>query len=284
MCDRVRNVCGAPPIDASGDGADAPIDAALIDAPDLGPWGAVLPITELNTASVETDPAISSDGLELFFSSNRAGGVGGQDVWVARRTSGVLAFDAPTLVAELSTAQSEGGPHLTSDHLTIYFMRSAEIYRATRPDRASPFGAPVVDVGLSSAMPDVNPALSPDQLTAVVTRELTAGDRDLYLFTRTSVAAAWSQGTLLTMLQSTVIDSGAELTADPLELYFHSDRAGAPGTDIFRATRTSTSAPFSAPTNVTELNTSMLESDPSITANRKLIVFERQQNLVYAAR
>lgn len=289
MCDRVRNLCGVPPIDASpGDGADAPVDALgdamLIDAPDLGPWGAVLPITEVNSPSNDTDPAISSDGRELFFTSSRPGGAGGQDLYLARRTNAILPFNAPTLVSELSTAQNETGPYLTPDHLTIYFQRGGEIFRSSRPNRGSAFAAPLVDPGLSSAMQDVNPSLSHDGLTASVTREIAAGDRDLYLFTRATLASPWSAGVLTTLLQSPTIDSGAEFTADPLELYFHSDRAGAPGTDLFRATRASTSAPFGSPTNVTELNTAMLESDPTITADRRLIVFERQQDLVYSVR
>jgi len=290
LCDRVRNLCGAPPIDASildAGEPDGPIDAPLIDAPPLGPWGQVLPITQLNTPDVETDPAISADGLELFFSSDRPGGpgsAGDQDLYVATRTNAALAFGAPSIVTELATAQIETAPYLTPDGLTLYFTRAGQIQRATRPSRTSPFTSVVAEPALSSALYDVNPALSPDGLTASVTREITVIDRDMYLFTRSSIGAAWSAGSLMVALQTNATDSGAEFTTDPLELYFHSDRAGSAGTDIYRATRASTSDEFGSPTRVIEISTSVLESDPSITADRRLMIFERQQNLMYTVR
>jgi Tol biopolymer transport system component len=287
LCDQVRNLCGGSPIDAtpSDVATDTPVDTPTdtpIDALVLPAWNAPLPITQLNTADVETDPAISGDGLELFFASNRPGGVGNLDLYRAARTNPVLAFDAPTLVAELSTTALESGPFLTSDNLTLYFHRGGQILRATRPSRTAPFGAPVVDVELSSGDYDVNPALSPDGLTASVTRQLTAANRDLFLYVRPAPSASWSTGQVMTALQTTVTDSGAEFTTDPLEVYFHSDRSGS--TDIYRATRATAAGAFGSPVAVAELSSGVLDSDPTITADRRLVVFERQENLVYATR
>src|SRR6476620_6319338 len=41
----------------------------------------------LNTASDETGPVISPNGLSLYFSSNRPGGRGGTDVYVSQRAA-----------------------------------------------------------------------------------------------------------------------------------------------------------------------------------------------------
>ena len=48
-------------------------------------WGEPQPLEALNTDSDELGPAFSSDGQFLFFSSDRAGGKGGYDIWVAKR-------------------------------------------------------------------------------------------------------------------------------------------------------------------------------------------------------
>jgi hypothetical protein len=52
---------------------------------DVGsPFEPPVPVSELSTASSEGDPAISSDGLELFFGTDRSGG--SNEIWVATRT------------------------------------------------------------------------------------------------------------------------------------------------------------------------------------------------------
>lgn len=281
LCDLVLGVCGGPPTDGSIDTpSDVPGDT-MIDAPILGAWNPPVSVGAVNTLDIETDPAISADGLELFFSSNRPG-IGGHDIYRATRTSTAAAFGTPVLVVELSTAAGETSGHLTRDGLSFYFSRSGEIFRATRPTTVSAFGSPVLDAALSTPGNDVNPALAPDGLTASVTREITVGDRDLYLYTRTSTTSSWSAGVLIAALQTPVTDSGAEFTSDPLELYFHSDRTAA--TDIYTASRPSIGAPFDSPVLVAELSTAAQESDPSVTADRRTIVFERAANIMIATR
>lgn len=41
----------------------------------------------INSASSDQGPAISKDGLTLYFHSNRPGGLGGFDMWVSQRAS-----------------------------------------------------------------------------------------------------------------------------------------------------------------------------------------------------
>ena len=60
-------------------------------------FGAATPIAELNDAVAnDIQPNVRKDGREVVFSSNRVGGLGGQDIWSATRASA----DAP--VARLS--------------------------------------------------------------------------------------------------------------------------------------------------------------------------------------
>ena len=51
--------------------------------------------SELNTPSLDGCPILSPDGLSLYMASNRPGGQGWLDIWVARRTSKRQPFGAP---------------------------------------------------------------------------------------------------------------------------------------------------------------------------------------------
>ena len=56
----------------------------------FGPWGTPVSAEQgsdpdVNTASNDGCPILSPDGLSLFLASNRPGGLGGQDIWVAHR-------------------------------------------------------------------------------------------------------------------------------------------------------------------------------------------------------
>ena len=41
----------------------------------------------VNSSSDDADPALSPDGLSLYFFSNRPGGFGTSDIWVSRRAN-----------------------------------------------------------------------------------------------------------------------------------------------------------------------------------------------------
>ena len=50
---------------------------------------------ELNTVSLDGCPILSPDGLRLYVASNRTGGLGGLDIWVAERSSPDGGFGEP---------------------------------------------------------------------------------------------------------------------------------------------------------------------------------------------
>jgi len=49
-------------------------------------WSAPVLVANVNSTTTDRSPKPSPDGRQLFFSSSRAGGVGGQDVWMAKFT------------------------------------------------------------------------------------------------------------------------------------------------------------------------------------------------------
>jgi WD40-like Beta Propeller Repeat len=76
----------------------------------------------INTASNEAGPAITRAGLSLYFSSNRSGGEGDNDLYLVRRPS----IDAPwgpasNLGKELNTAAIESIPSFSRDGHWLFF-------------------------------------------------------------------------------------------------------------------------------------------------------------------
>jgi hypothetical protein len=86
---------------------------------------------------INDNPRISHDDLSLFFASNRPGGKGGRDIWVATRASPNDPFGAPGNLAEVNSASEEDGAWLSLDGCRIYFdsnrTGSPRLYMASRP-------------------------------------------------------------------------------------------------------------------------------------------------------
>ena len=50
-------------------------------------WSTPVNVTQINSVANEQHPAISKDGLSLYFASGRPGGCGKMDIWVSQRSS-----------------------------------------------------------------------------------------------------------------------------------------------------------------------------------------------------
>ncbi|HVH68782.1 MAG TPA: hypothetical protein VM716_13015 [Gemmatimonadales bacterium] len=88
-----------------------------------GTYGPGVPVAELNTASVDRQPAIRKDGLEIFFASDRAGTHGALDLWVATRASTSDPWSTPVnLGATVNSTQVEARPAISFDGMTLYFQ------------------------------------------------------------------------------------------------------------------------------------------------------------------
>ena len=98
-------------------------------------------VAGVNTTSVEGQPNVRRDGLEIFFFSNRAGAIGGSnDIYAAARASTADVWSAPeNLGASVNSAASETRPSLSWDGTTLYFGSTrtggegdSDIYVTTR--------------------------------------------------------------------------------------------------------------------------------------------------------
>jgi hypothetical protein len=99
-------------------------------------FGAPENVAELNTDADEAGAWLSSDGLQVFFASNRAGGQGGLDVWRAARASADVPFGPAEVMAELNSPGDELDIAFSSTEREIVFSSNRdgtnELWRAVR--------------------------------------------------------------------------------------------------------------------------------------------------------
>jgi hypothetical protein len=99
------------------------------------------------------------------------------------------------------------------------------------------------------------------------------------------VAEAFGTGVLVPGLNSTATDARPSITADGLEMFFHSNRAGAAGFDMFRATRKSVLDPWSEPEGLgPDVNTTASDFLGAISPDGETLFFTSNrdgQNDIY---
>jgi hypothetical protein len=201
------------------------------------PWATSL-IAELD-GPVQYDPTVTGDELELFFTRDAGAFL---CIYSATRTARTMPWSTPVRLDELCSGRDAGGAYVTADGLTLYYTPvvsagEGSIYVTTRPDRATRFqaGQPIAGLPGATVGSFGYAALSADQLT-IYFESTIAGTLDIYEATRSSLAEPFSAATPVPMVNTAARDEDVSITADGLELYFDSDRAGQ-SQDVYVLTR-----------------------------------------------
>ncbi len=110
----------------------------------------------VNSSAREMSPAISPDGLELYFSGYdnkniRPGGQGASDLWVARRTSKNARWTEPdNLGPIINSPENDCRPSLSADGLLLLFdsarsggQGSFDVWMIRRASLKAPWGSPM---------------------------------------------------------------------------------------------------------------------------------------------
>ncbi|HXJ23937.1 MAG TPA: hypothetical protein VMT03_27335 [Polyangia bacterium] len=209
------------------------------------PFGAPAPVSAVNGSSFETSSAISTDGLTLWFGSDRDGGTGAVDVWVSQRGTRGGDWSTPVNVVALNSA-SDDIPRPPGQHGLVMPMASSrpagtnpngnyQTYLAARPGDGSPFTTPAPIPELDN--PDrstVDGFLTDDGLTlffsatpnAGAALDGGAGNADLYVAWRQGTSDHFSFTQPLDDLNTPGDERDPWLTPDGKTLYFTSDRGG----------------------------------------------------------
>jgi hypothetical protein len=270
---------------------DASADAGAVDSAQAAcdptaAFGTVAPLADFNTAANEDAVFLSDDQLTALFSSDRPGGAGGYDLWIAVRSDVQARFSAPSPVAGVNSAADERQPVLSADSLRLLFMsnQGSTAYRlveATRNTITGGFAPPVMVAGLDSGAGEISPWLSADntQIYFGSGRAGGLGGNDVYV-SDLSAAGAGDPADL-TVINSTADDASPVLSRDGLTLYLASkrpDSAALGNDDIWVSRRASVSAPFGAPAAVPELNSSAADGPRWLSPDGCTLYFTSTRN------
>jgi hypothetical protein len=222
----------------------------------------------VNTALVEQGPAISKNGLSLYFQCmNCPGGLGGVDIWVSQRATLADPWGPPqNLGPNINTAANDGGPSLSVDGHRLYFISNRpgglgnnDLYVARRRDKRDDLSwQPAVHLGnlINSTANDVAPQPFEDDEAGTTILYFTSnrpggmGENDIYA-SELGPDGTFGPATLVAELSSPQSDQGTAIRRDGLEMFIASDRPGTLGLlDLWVSTRLRTSDPWSPPVHL----------------------------------
>jgi hypothetical protein len=205
---------------------------------DWGPAENLGPL--VNSPDEDVSPAVSPNGLELYFTSFRVDGQGGADIWVAKRQTITDPWGPPDNLGPLiNSATDEVTPSLSEDGLALYFTSGQEngepqssLYVTQRDTTDTSWSAPVLlDPAINSEACQWNPTVSHDGLLLFFTdywnsaaRPEGAGATDIWLTMRASKESDWiTPMNLGSPTNTSFIEDSPMISADGSMLYFSSD-------------------------------------------------------------
>ena len=156
-------------------------------------WGKArrLVIRGIDTTQTVGQPTLSSDELSLYFSSDRKGGAGGKDLWIAVRTSKNVPFGHPVNLGQnINTKGDEMFPFLRGD-TALYFasnghggMGGLDIF-VSKIDSSGHWGKPVnLKYPINSTYDDFGIIFHPTESWGYLSsnRKGGRGKEDIYYF------------------------------------------------------------------------------------------------------
>ena len=264
--------CGRFGFDAPGAASDSSVLDGSAAICHTGVWSTPTPIAPTVTGSEESDPSISLDERELFFTSNRSPSLA-RALWVTTRPTIADAFGTPTRIAELDDAADDSDPDISPDGTILFSSRRSSMPRvhvAKRADASSPF----MDVGQLDIIGDTISTRGGPKMTDAGFALYYSRDLEVAVATRTDVNADFTFVRELDELNAPPTDGNPTVTADGLEMFFDTYRNGPPA--IFWADRLDTGSSFSAPSELAELAmvpSTMGAGSPEISADGRTLYY-----------
>jgi Tol biopolymer transport system component len=234
--------------------------------------------SSLNGSADHCHPHISPDGLSIYFSSNRPGGYGNMDIYVATRSSLDSPWDEPVNLGDvINTPYSQYAACISADGLTLYYDESGVIRVATRADLSEPFIEPL---GLTSN--DVWPQVSKDGLTMYFSSDRPGGCgyQDIWIATRESPEDSWQEPVNLgPAVNSNDWDWAPCVSLDGLELYFTSEHDCKDGDwDLWVSTRPTMDASWGPAMNLGDtVNSEYPDGNPTLSGDGLTLIFSSER-------
>ena len=229
----------------AGENADIFCCARSIDG-----WSQATPLEMINSEFDDLGPAPSADGKRIYFYSDRPGGSGGYDLWMAERNED--GWQIPVnLSPSVNSKYNDYGPAITPDGKTLYFS-------SNRPSADDEVGS------------------DPNAWIATLREDLYHRDYDLY---STALSErGWSNAAAVDVLNTPQNEGAAAISPFGDFLYFSSDRPrGAGGFDLYRAWIRR--GVLQEPTNLgSAVNTPANELDPGLAMGGYALYFSSDRS------
>jgi len=246
----------------------------------------------INSGFFDYHTYVSKNGLSLFFGSDRPGGFSDPnedqaDIYVSHRASIHDPWGTPVnLGPTVNSAFGDGRPSLSRDEHFMFFQSNrpggpgggADIWVSWRPHTHDDFGwqMPVnLGEGVNSDAIDAGPTYFENDGGApqLYFNSFRFGTSDIFL-SELLDDGSFGPAQLVPELSSPMVDAQPSIRHDGLEIFFHSNREGSLGLDLWVATRESTLDPWSTPVNLGgAVNTIYDERFPFVSSDGETLYF-----------
>jgi hypothetical protein len=274
--------CGSDPGVTAPEGSPPNTSVALHEFSEWSTPVNVGPV--VNSPFIDFTPEISTDGLSLYFSSDRPGGHGAPDLWVARRASLQAPWSAPlNLGPVINSSGNDGAPHLSRDGHRLFFTSNRpggvgdnDVWVSWRPDPTDDLAwRRPVNLGprVNSAAFDAGASLWRKEFYFTSNRE-TGDALDVYLSKRQG--RGFGTGRLVRVLSSAGNDLRPSIRFDGREILLSSDREGSRdgSQDIWVSTRKHQDDRWSKPANLgAGINTEFQDLQPALSKDGTTLYF-----------
>jgi hypothetical protein len=268
-------------------------------------WSAPVNLGSVINVGVNNQhPAISRDGLSLYYSSDAAGTLGKLDIWVTHRATVNDDWGTPqNLGPNINSAGNDMAPAFTPGGHFMYFQTdrlggcanpsnptpTLDMYISYRNDAHDDFGwetpknlGCVINAAYDDGGATFFKGDDPDitQLYYTSTRPgppgCVCGGFDIYVSTL-QPDRTWGPGEFVQELSGTGRDTRTAIRRDGLEIFISSDSPFGPavgGQDIWVSTRASTSDKWSTPVNLgPTVNSTAFDGAPALSWDAKTLYF-----------
>jgi hypothetical protein len=199
-------------------------------------WGSPTLVAELSSSGSDWAPAVSLDGLTIWFATDRGAAEG--HIWRARRASRLDPWGTLEAIAELASGSVDFAPAVDATETILFFASNRpggaayDIYLSTRATPSVPWAPPALVPGINSDSDELDPFVAQGGLVVFFT-SMRSGQGDLYWSARPSTSAPFQVPTPIADLNSPLYDSDTTLSPDLTYLMFSSTRSGS--ADIYEA-------------------------------------------------
>lgn len=274
-------------------------------------WGTAVRLVSIEAPGYLTvSPFLSKDGSRLYFGSNRPGGAGAIDIWVAGWNDLTGQWNPPVNLGEVvNSDDNDWYPALSRDEHWLFFMSNREggfgghdLWVSYREHVDDDFGwQPPLNLGaaINTSGEEASPSFfandegSVPQLFFTSTTNETSADFDVYVadmigpLVFLAATPVVELNTARNLPESKGLEISVSVRHDGLEIYLTSNRPGSinAAQDIWISTRGSVWSSWLPPVNAGPVvNTVAVERDAMISADRLRLFFKSGDGIYQSTR